>query len=303
MCASSDDGGVVGEGDGDDITLCGLSECDTQEAEERLSEFEDESTPCRTEEPSVCVYQQQLDDLARENVRLSKENSSLKIQVTTSDEESIDPSCDVEVGSHPVVSPPQLHYYSGSCQGVMGSMYNPAMWQTQCAPQPQGMGAWWFPAMMPNQMVAVMANDQIQIPRQEPQARASQGPRRSRRSKASGVIASGKSINQEESSRRTRALDRILPDPVAPMPELADGKHRTTVMLRNMPNNYSPQCWWSYSIPRALRGNMISFTFPWISSPALHLDTRSSISQAAMLQHLFGILLRVTQTGQSQAER
>jgi len=239
MCASSDDGGVVGEGDGDDITLCGLSECDTQEAEERLSEFEDESTPCRTEEPSVCVYQQQLDDLARENVRLSKENSSLKIQVTTSDEESIDPSCDVEVGSHPVVSPPQLHYYSGSCQGVMGSMYNPAMWQTQCAPQPQGMGAWWFPAMMPNQMVAVMANDQIQIPRQEPQARASQGPRRSRRSKASGVIASGKSINQEESSRRTRALDRILPDPVAPMPELADGKHRTTVMLRNMPNNYS----------------------------------------------------------------
>lgn len=66
-----------------------------------------------------------------------------------------------------------------------------------------------------------------------------QGPRRSRRSRAARAVVPVKLHTQEESSRRTRALDRILPDPVTPMPELADGKQRTTVMLRNMPNNYS----------------------------------------------------------------
>lgn len=233
MCASSDDGGMVGEGDGDDITLCGLSECETHEAEERLSEFDDPSADVsgeEAEEPSVCVYQKQLDDLARENARLAKENSSLKTQVPTSDGESSNPSRDVEVCSHPVVLPSQLPY-----------VYHPAMWQAPFGmPQQQGMGGWWFPAMMPNQMTTVMQNNnQNQSLVQEPQMKDTQGPRRSRRSRAARAVAPVKLHTQEESSRHTRALDRILPDPVAPMPELADGKQRTTVMLRNMPNNYS----------------------------------------------------------------
>lgn len=243
MCASSDDGDMVGEGDGDDITLCGLSECDTQEAEERLSEFEDQSADVsgdESEETSLCVYQQQLDDLAKENLRLAKENSSLKNQVPASDEESSDPSHDAEAGSHSVVLPFQMHYNSSSCEGMTGSMPHLAMWQPSFSmPQPQSMGGWWFNPMMPNQMMGAMANEQIQIRPQEPPVKAVQGPRRSKRSRASRAVDTSKSVAHEDSSRRTHTLDRILPDPVTPMPELADGKQRTTVMLRNMPNNYS----------------------------------------------------------------
>jgi len=241
MCASSDDGGMVGEGDGDDITLCGLSDCDTHAAEERLSEFEDpvaDASGDEVEQPSLCVYQKQLDDLAKENARLAKENSSLKKKFPASDEESSEPSHDASVDSHPVVVPSQLHLYPASCQGVMGSVYHPAMWQAPVGMlQPQGMGGWWFPAVMPHQMSTIMQKDQ-NLP-QVPSMQAAQIPRRSRKSRASRANAPTKSSAQEDTSRHIRALDRILPDPVAPLPELADGKQRTTVMLRNMPNNYS----------------------------------------------------------------
>lgn len=234
MCASSDDGGEVGDGNGDDITLCGLSDCDTHEAEERLSEVEDQSadpsssdeSTSSAEQLSLCAYQKQLDDLAKENARLSQENSTLKTQV---------PSEEELVNSSPV-APPQMQYFSGPCQGVMAY---PAMWQAQFGvPQPQGMGGWWIPTVMPNQMAAVPAND-VQTLVEDQSAKAAQGSRRSRKSRPSRDFAPGKSVALEGSSRRTNALDRILPDPVAPMPELADGKKRTTVMLRNMPNNYS----------------------------------------------------------------
>jgi hypothetical protein len=233
MCASSEDGGDVGEGDGDDITLCGLS---TDEAEERLSELEDQSTDPSgdestsiagsAEQQSLCAYQKQLDELAKENERLAKENSTLKTQVPLNEEEIVTSS---------PVTPPQMQYFSGPCQGVMAY---PAMWQAQFGvPQPQGMGGWWIPTMVPSQMTAVAAND---VPLSEdPSMKAAQGSRRTRKSRVSRDLAPGKSFAQEGSSRRTNALDRILPDPVAPMPELADGRKRTTVMLRNMPNNYS----------------------------------------------------------------
>jgi len=237
MCASSEDGGDVGEGDGDDITLCGLSDCDTHEAEERLSEFEDHSadpssdeSASSVEQPALCAYQKQLDDLAKENERLAKENSTLKTQVPSNEEEV--------VNSSPVGVPPQMQYFSGPCQGVMAY---PAMsmWQGSFGvPQPNGMGGWWIPTVMPNQITAVAAND-AQTLSEDQSTKAAQGSRRTRRTRASRDLAPGKSVAQEGSSRRTNALDRILPDPVAPMPELADGKKRTTVMLRNMPNNYS----------------------------------------------------------------
>jgi len=234
MCASSEDGGDVGEGDGDDITLCGLSDCDTHEAEERLSEFEDQSadpscdeSTSSVEQLSLCAYQKQLDDLAKENARLAKENSTLKTQVPSNEEELVNSS---------PVAPPQMQYFPGPCQGMMAY---PAMWQAPFGvPQPQGMGGWWIPTVMPNQMTPVAANE-VQIFSEDQSTKAAQGSRRSRRPRAPRDLAPGKSVAQEGSSRRTNALDRILPDPVAPMPELADGKKRTTVMLRNMPNNYS----------------------------------------------------------------
>lgn len=234
MCASSEDGGDVGEGDGDDITLCGLSDCDTHEAEGRLSEFEDQSadpscdeSTSSAEQLSLCAYQKQLDDLAKENARLAKENSTLKTQVPSTEEEL--------VHSSPVV-PPQMQYFQGPCQGMMAY---PAMWQAPFGvAQPQGMGGWWIPTVMPNQMTAVAANE-VQIFNEDQSTKAAQVSRRSRRPRAPRDLAQGKSVAQEASTRRTNALDRILPDPVAPMPELADGKKRTTVMLRNMPNNYS----------------------------------------------------------------
>jgi hypothetical protein len=240
MCASSEDGGEVGDGDGDDITLCGLSECDTHE---RLSELEDQSAEPSSDDSassvgpaassvgqqSVCDYQKQLDDLAKENARLAKENSTLKTQVPSTEEET--------AATPPVGLPPQMQYFSGPCQGVMAY---PTMWQPQFGvPQPQGMGGWWIPTVVPpNQITAIAAND-VQPLGDEQTAKSAQGSRRSRRSRASRDVAPGKSVVQESSMRRTNALDRILPDPVAPMPELADGKKRTTVMLRNMPNNYS----------------------------------------------------------------
>jgi hypothetical protein len=235
MCASSDDGGDVGDGDGDDITLCGLSECDTQEAEERLSEVADQSvdpssdeSASSDEQASLCAYQKQLDDLAKENARLAQENCTLKTQVPSAEEELVNPS--------PVSVPNQMQYFAGPCQGMMAY---PAMWQAPFGvPQPQGMGGWWVPAVMPNQMTPVATND-VQTLSDDQSAKAAQGSRRSRRSRASRDLAPGRPVAQEGSSRRTNALDRILPDPVAPMPELADGKKRTTVMLRNMPNNYS----------------------------------------------------------------
>jgi len=241
MCASSDDGGIVGEGDGDDITLCGLSDCDTHEAEERLSEFEehsaepssDESAPGCTEQPSLCPYQTQLDDLARENAQLVEENSTLKNQVPPTNEELVGPA--------PVFMTSQLHCFSAPCQGMMGSSYHPAMWQAPFSvPQPQGIGAWWFPAMAPNQVAALLTKDQIPVLNQDPSRTVAQhSSRRSRRPRASrATVPDGPAIH-EGPYRRSQVLDRIFPDPVVPMPELADGKQRTTVMLRNMPNNYS----------------------------------------------------------------
>jgi len=237
MCASSEDGGDVGEGNGDDITLCGLSDCDTHE---RLSELEDQSaepssvdesasslgeSASSVEQPSLCDYQKQLEDLAKENARLAQENSTLKTQVPSNEEELVNSS---------PVAPPQMQYFQGPCQGVMAY---PAMWQAPFGvPQPQGMGGWWIPTVMPNQMAAVAVTD-VQTLSDDQSVKGAQGSRRSRRSRASRDLAPGKSVAQE--GRRTNALDRILPDPVAPMPELADGKKRTTVMLRNMPNNYS----------------------------------------------------------------
>jgi hypothetical protein len=242
MCASSEDGGEVGEGDGDDITLCGLSECDTHEAE-RLSELEDHSADPSSEDSassigqsassvgqqSVCDYQKQLEDLAKENARLAQENSTLKTQVPSSDEES---------AATPQVSlQPQMQYFPGPCQGVMAY---PAMWQPQFGvPQPQGMGGWWIPTMVPPNQITAVGPNEVQPPVEDESTKGAQGARRSRRSRASRDLAPGKPVVQEGSLRRTNALDRILPDPVAPMPELADGKKRTTVMLRNMPNNYS----------------------------------------------------------------
>jgi len=100
------------------------------------------------------------------------------------------------------------------------------------------MGGWWIPTVVPpNQITAIAANEQ---PLSEDQsAKGAQSSRRGRRSRASRDFAPGKPMVQEGSLRRTNALDRILPDPVVQMPELADGTKRTTVMLRNMPNNYS----------------------------------------------------------------
>lgn len=297
MCASSDDGGMVGEGDGDDITLCGLSECETHEAEERLSEFDDPSADVsgeEAEEPSVCVYQKQLDDLARENARLAKENSSLKTQVPTSDGESSNPSRDVEVCSHPVVLPSQLPY-----------VYHPAMWQAPFGmPQPQGMGGWWFPAMMPNQMTTVMQNNnQNQSLVQEPQMKDTQGPRRSRRSRAARAVAPVKLHTQEESPvipALWTVFCQILSHQCRSWLMESSGQLscsetcRTTILAR---------CCWSCLMPKALQVNMISCTFQWISSPVLHSDMHSSISQAVMQQHLSGTLSMVTRIGQSQAEK
>merc|ERR1712224_567122 len=116
----------------------------------------------------------------------------------------------------------------------------PAMWQPQFGvPQPQGMGGWWIPTMVPPNQITAVGPNEVQPPVEDESTKGAQGSRRNRRSRASRATAPGKTIPQEGSSRRTNALDRILPDPVAPMPELADGKKRTTVMLRNMPNNYS----------------------------------------------------------------
>jgi hypothetical protein len=241
MCASSEDGGEVGEGNGDDITLCGLSDCDTHQSEGRLSEFEDQSVDPSTldesasslgesassvEQPSLCDYQRQLDDLAKENARLAQENSTLKTRVPSNEDEVINAS---------PVAAPQMQFFSGPCQGVMAY---PAMWQAPFGvPQQQGMGGWWVPTVVPNQMTAMAATEVQALSDDSQSTKVAQGSRRSRRSRASRDLAAGKPVAQE--GRRTNALDRILPDPVAPMPELADGKKRTTVMLRNMPNNYS----------------------------------------------------------------
>jgi len=245
MCASSEDGGEVGDGDGDDITLCGLSECDTQETAERMSELEEQSADPFSEDSassvgqsassvgqqSVCDYQKQLEDLAKENARLAKENSSLKTQVPSGDDET--------AAAPPVVLPPQMQYFPGPLQG--GVMAYPTMWQPQFGvPQPPAMGGWWIPTMVPPPQVAAPAVTEAQpLSGDEQSTKGAQGSRRSRRSRGSRDVVPTKPVAHEGSMRRTNALDRILPDPVAPMPELADGKKRTTVMLRNMPNNYS----------------------------------------------------------------
>merc|ERR1712070_1124615 len=116
------------------------------------------------------------------------------------------------VAAQPVSVPSQMQYFQGaSCQGVMAY---PAMWQPQFGvPQPQGLGGWWIPTMVPpNQITAVVPNE-VQPPVEDESTKGSQGARRSRRSRASRDLAPGKPVVQEGSLRRTNALDRILPDP------------------------------------------------------------------------------------------
>lgn len=164
------------------------------------------------------VLRQKLEEMADENVRLSKENSSLRSQFkppsTTQPEKLSSPNENsanaMEAPVNAAFAGPCLNQFPMSSQMQMG----PGVLAPPC------FAAYWVPAGMQIAPMACLAMPEMQ---RQPQAEPPQ------RRKNRGNPANGPD----------RSTGVILPNPTKDVPGPAQKGPRTTVMIRNMPNNYS----------------------------------------------------------------
>jgi len=161
------------------------------------------------------MLRQKLEEMASENARLSRENVVLRKRVVPDALEA----------------PPAADQAAGVCQGFPGAL--PAAYDGGAFSQEGGFaqvphGSWWLPVGVSMTPVACfpMATEVAQ----QPAPRAEEQPWRGRKAKLS------RSAREMGPVQRTGV---ILPNPTKPQTGPPLRGPQTTVMIRNMPNNYS----------------------------------------------------------------
>lgn len=217
---------------------------------------------------------EQLESIASENARLTQENSLLRHHVSEEAEGSQRVETAKAAGAAHTMSmmpmaaafqPQASQFFPGVMHDMDASMFRPAFQQSHSqvphfSPVCQDMDAsiqsqsgWWMPTQVACVAMPVMTSQpschQAALPpaeHQQPNSEVSEPPvgRRGRRKARAAravvhELVGQKSLESDSVRSIPVALDAILPDPVKPLPEPQSGRPRTTVMLRNMPNNYS----------------------------------------------------------------
>jgi hypothetical protein len=171
------------------------------------------------------VLKRKLEEMADENARLSKENLSLRGQVQPCTahpmpSQSEGPAVAVEAPVNAALAGPCLNQFAMSSQMQLRP---PANGGPVGVVAPQCFAAYWVPAGMQIAPVACFAMPEMQ---RQPQA---ESPRKRKNRTNPSMAANGPD----------RSTGVILPNPTKDVPGPPPKGPRTTVMIRNMPNNYS----------------------------------------------------------------
>lgn len=176
------------------------------------------------------ALQEQLEKMMFENARLARENSMLRKEAgITKTSGTASPTGKGILSRGPLIA--ESRFVSQQAASTCSHQQCVGTWSLPSNMTMSAQMACFVVPSVPNQQVATQMSAGAEIPAtQGKKARA----RAARERRAVRGGSTGATLNSASGQQ-----DVILPTPVKPQPEPREGELRTTVMLRNMPNNYS----------------------------------------------------------------